>query len=137
MQVVIAWPQSRLLCIAACHRFCALWCFPFACGGLGLLARIWLTGLQPVAVPSFLKDADMGISAMLAPRLLWKAGQSLHGIACWPATVLLSKVGGTAVQSNLGKVAHIRAAVLLSMIMFGHLSSTFWSSIMLLGFEHG
>ena len=79
----------------------------------------------------------MGISVMLAPRLLRKAGQSLHVIACWPVVVLLSKVGGTAVQSNLDKVAHVRAALLWSKIMFGHLSSTFWSSILLLGFEHG
>ena len=75
-----------------------------------------MTGLQPAAVPPYLRDADMGISAMLAPRLLRKAGQSLHGIVCWPAAVLLSKVGGTAVQLNLGKVAHVRAAVLSSTV---------------------
>ena len=75
-----------------------------------------MTGLQLAAVPPYLKDADMGICAMLAPRLLRKAGQSLHGIVCWPAAVLLSKVGGTAVQSNLDKVAYVRAAVLSSTI---------------------
>ena len=75
-----------------------------ACGGLGLLAHIWLTGLQPAAVLPYLKDAEMGINAVFAPRLFWEAGQSLHGIVCWPATVPSSKFGGTAVQSNLVKL---------------------------------
>ena len=97
VQVVIAWPQLRLLCIAACHQLCAFWRFPFACSGLGLFARIWLTGLQQAAVPQYLEDAEMGISAMLVPRLLRKAGQSLHSVVRWPAAVLSSKAGGTAV----------------------------------------
>ena len=75
-----------------------------------------MTSLQPAAVPQFLEDAEMGISAMLAPQLLWKAGQSLHSVVRWPAAVLSSKAGGTAVPRYLDKVAHFRAVVLSSTI---------------------